>query len=33
VHVRVVDERRAGVVVRIRVFEVETGRFVREENP
>src|SRR5437899_8564705 len=33
VHVRIVDERRAGVVVRIRVFEAETGRFVREENP
>jgi len=33
VHARIVDERRAGVVVRIRVFEVESGRFVREENP
>src|SRR6266566_1356451 len=33
VHARMVDERRAGVVVRIRVFEVESGRFVREENP
>ena len=33
VHVRIVDERRAGLVVRIRVFEAETGRFVREENP
>ena len=33
VHVRVVDERRAGIVVRIRVFEVETGRLVREETP
>ena len=33
VHVRMVDERRAGVVVRIRVFEVESGRLVREENP
>lgn len=33
VHVRVVDERRAGVVVRVRVFEAESGRFVREENP
>lgn len=33
VHVRVVDQRRAGVVVRIRVFEVEGGRFVREEAP
>lgn len=33
VHVRLVDERKAGLVVRIRVFEVESGRFVREENP
>jgi hypothetical protein len=33
VHVRVVDERRAGVIVRIRIFEAESGRFVREENP
>ena len=33
VHARIVDERRAGVVVRIRVFEVESGRFVREESP
>jgi hypothetical protein len=33
VHVRVVDERRPGIVVRVRVFEEETGRFVREENP
>ena len=33
VHVREVDRARAGVVIRIRVFEVETGRFVREENP
>jgi hypothetical protein len=33
VHVRVVDERRAGFVVRVRVFEAETGKFVREENP
>ena len=33
VHVRVVDARRAGVVIRIRIFEVETGMFVREENP
>src|SRR2546426_11510848 len=27
VHARMVDERRAGVVVRISVFEVESGRF------
>jgi hypothetical protein len=33
VHVRLVDERQPGIVVRVRVFEVETGRFVREENP
>lgn len=33
VHVRVVDERRAGIIIRVRVFEVETGKFVREENP
>ena len=33
VHARIVDERRAGLIVRIRVFEAESGRFVREENP
>jgi len=33
VHVRVVDERRAGVIIRVRVYETESGRFVREENP
>jgi len=33
VHVRIVDDRRAGVIVRIRVFEAESGRFVREESP
>jgi len=33
VHVREVDQRRTGMVIRIRVFEIETGRFVREENP
>jgi hypothetical protein len=33
VHVRVVDDRRPGVVIRIRIFEAESGRFVREENP
>jgi len=33
VHVRMVDERRTGVIVRIRIFEAETGKFVREENP
>jgi len=33
VHVRVVDDTRAGVVVRVRVFEIESRRLVREENP
>ncbi len=33
VHVRVVDQRRAGVVVRVRIFEVATGKLVREEKP
>ena len=33
VHARIVDDRRAGVIVRIRVFEAESGRFVREESP
>ena len=33
VHVREVDRARVGVVVRVRVFEVESGRFVREEIP
>ena len=33
VHVRVVDARRAGMIVRVRIFEVETGQFVREETP
>jgi len=33
VHVREVNRARVGVVVRVRVFEVESGRFVREENP
>ena len=33
VHVRVVDPRRAGVVIRIRVFAAESGRLLREENP
>src|SRR5213595_3933802 len=30
VHVREVDRARAGVVVRIRVFEAESGKFVRD---
>jgi hypothetical protein len=33
VHVREVDSRRAGVVVRIRVFDIATSRLLREENP
>jgi hypothetical protein len=33
VHVRYVDERRAGVVIRIRVFEAESGKHVRDEQP
>ena len=30
VHVRVVDERRPGVVVRMRVYEIRDGKLVRE---
>jgi hypothetical protein len=33
VHVRVVDERRRGVVAIVRIFEIEGGRFVRETRP
>jgi hypothetical protein len=33
VHVRQVDPQRAGVVVRIQVFELATNRLVREEKP
>lgn len=33
VYVRLIDERRAGVVVRIRVFDLDSKRLVREENP
>lgn len=33
VHVRLVDPQRAGVVVRIQVFELATNRLVREEKP
>jgi hypothetical protein len=32
VRVQYVDDRRAGVVIRVRVFEAETGKFVREER-
>jgi len=31
--VRVVDERRAGVVIRIQIFDIDTGQLVREEQP
>jgi len=30
VHVRVVDERRPGVVVRMRVYEIRDGKLVRQ---
>ncbi len=30
VHVRVVDERRPGVVVRMRVYQIRDGKLVRE---
>jgi hypothetical protein len=33
VHIRVVDRRRAGIVVATRVYETGSGRFVREEKP
>jgi hypothetical protein len=33
VHVRQVDARRAGVVIRTRIFDIETTRLVREEDP
>ena len=33
VYVRLIDERRAGVVVRVRVFDLDSKRLVREENP
>lgn len=33
VHVRVIDERRAGVVIRIRIFDIDSNRLLREENP
>ena len=33
VHVREVDARRAGTVVRIRIFDIETTRLVREASP
>ncbi len=33
VHVRLVDERRAGLIIRIRIFDIATERLVREEMP
>ncbi len=33
VHVREVDARRAGTVIRIRIFDIETSRLLREDNP
>lgn len=33
IHVRVVDPYRAGVVVRVRIFDIETSQLVREEMP
>ena len=33
VHVRVIDAERAGVVVEVRVFEAESGKYVRSEAP
>jgi hypothetical protein len=32
-YVRVVDERRPGVIVTVRIFDVDSGRFIREERP
>lgn len=33
VHVRLVDQRRAGVIRLVRVFDYDSGRFIREEQP
>jgi len=33
VYVRLIDEHRAGVVVRVLVFDLERKRLVREEHP
>ena len=33
VHARVLDPRRAGVVVQVRVFAAEDGRYLRRERP
>ncbi len=33
VHARVVDQRRAGVIVQVRVYAAENGRYLRSERP
>lgn len=33
VHVRYLDAKRVGVVVRVRVYEASSGKFVREDKP
>ena len=33
VYVRIIDERRAGIVVRVQVFDIQSKRLVREESP
>ena len=33
VHVREVDSHRAGTVIRIRIFDIDSNRLVREEKP
>jgi len=33
VYVRLVDARRAGLVIRTRIFDIETTRLLREETP
>lgn len=32
IHVRYIDERRAGIILRIRVFDAESGVFIRDER-
>jgi hypothetical protein len=31
VHVKVIDQSRPGIVVRVRVYDVASGSFIREE--
>src|ERR671930_2006323 len=33
VYVRIVDDRRPGIVIRVRIYDYDTYRFVREEQP